>query len=619
VQGEVVDLNRRRIIGGISCFGVTLLGGCITPAASRKPDEVVTDSPGESYKSLYFSGQASVPVAGDGFEFFNPQKSAQAKRIFDTSTSSKVIPHAFEMPTEAEVRKAINRFHGVRDRYQDSKELNLDQSYEVAQNIVPLLRVYLDLHQVTPSSRKAPEGAVKLAADGTFTIPPGHKVTSIQTGYCLDQSIGAPGRGEVMTLMPVEHLIPNELVPLYKAMQQKAYLDNGYRSKMQKLMWTLRSAGQPNSLAASVTADTLRDMDAAMPNGARTFVDYHNTHFGQSTAGKPSAGSNAQKENKGPPEYSILGLLNTLSGNGDKNVKSTITANDYYNAFLNGMSKPVTGDHPTDNRNYQMLRPGVASWTIGASQLTPQIQVINAGDRPIEINFIDWVAKPARRAQQVAMYPTLPQHVLLENLPQEPDEAQVSQLEQLKKLVDPEVLKALQRFLTDKYLKDVSQRKEFADLAMRLLKNNPAAQAMIGAMPILGNLLSLYEACSGLNWVTGKPLNSFERIAACLGVVPMAGVFKEGLKATAVKVSGVAFAGAGVATNLGWDAPVASYAKAYNDPIEFAGKYALAKVNDNLNQGLLKLTSTNKLSQMEKKQVLEYLGSSRANYFYLKY
>lgn len=613
-----MNLKRRYIISGISCFGVTLLEGCITPVLSGRREEVLAGSQAEYYKSIYFSGPTGGSTAGDGFEFFNATKSAQAKRIFDTASRSQVIPQTFMLPSEAQVSKAIDLFHSVRDRYQDTKELNLDQSYEVAQNILPLLRVYLDLHQVTPGSRKEPEGEVKLAADGTLTIPPGHKVTSIQTGYCLDKALGAPGRGEVLTLMPIDNLMPDELVPLYKAIQQKAYRDKDYRSSMQNLMWTLRSAGQPDSLASNATSSTLRDMDAAMPNGARIFVDYHNKHFGQSSAGKPSAGSNGQRVNNPPPEYSILGLLNTLTGNGDKNAAGPSAA-DLFNAFLDGMNKPVTGDHPTDNRNYQMLQPGVASWTIGSSQLTPQIQVINAGDRTFEINFADWVAKPARKAQQIAMYPTLPQYLLREKLPRVPDEAQISLLEQLKKLVDPEVLKGLQRFLSDKYLKNASQSKVFADLAMRLLKNNPAAQAMIGAMPILGNLLSLYEACSGLNWVTGKPLNAFERVAACLGVVPMVGVFKEGLKATAIKVSGMAFAGAGLATNLGWDDPVAGYATAYKDPIEFAGKYALAKVNNNINQGLLEMTSSNKLNPVEKTRIRDYLASSQANYFYLKY
>lgn len=610
-----MDHGRRKIVGGLSLLGVNLLAGCITPGGGLRRDGTGTEATADEYRSIYYS-DASGASTVEAFEFFDPRKSAMAKRIFDTVRERKIISQAVPMPSEAQVDKALGALRQAQERHQGKRELQLDDGFDIAQSLVPLMRMYLDLSAPEAEPGKATKETPKLSKDGTLTIPPGYKVTTIQKGYCLDKNLGAPGAGEVLTLMPAEQLIPQELLPLYRAMQLKAFQDDSYRDKMQNLMWTLRSAGEPNSLASGVTPQTLREMEQAMPGGARAFADYHNSHFGQAASRAAAGGAG-----KPPPEYSILGLLNTITGHGDRNAKSP-GASELFAAFVDGMNnRPVTGSHPTDNRNYQMLAPGIATWSIGAGPLKPQIEIVNTGNRPFDINYANWIAKPARQAQQVAMYPNTPANTFYEQYPRVADPEQAAARNTLAMRVLKDGLEPAGRFLTDRALKNFSQSDLFKNLATRLLKSNPAVKVLIDTLPGLGNVLSLYEAVTGKNWLTGMPLNAFERVASCLGVIPLAGYFKVAMGAGAIKTAGMAFAGAGVATNLGVTDPIFSYAKEYKDPVEFAGKYVSDGLNGNLNKGLEGMLTSSKLSAADKKNIEQYLTSQsyKTGYSYSRY
>jgi hypothetical protein len=355
-------------------------------------------------------------------------------------------------------------------------------------------------------------------------------------------------------------------------------------------------------------------MDVALPGGAQTFVDYHN-HLLKKTA-SPSGTPSSRNWITNPSENSILGLINTLAGRGDKNVKGQ-SSQDIFDSLVDGMNRGITGAPPTDDRDYQMLAPSVASHAIGAGTLKPQIRIINASNKPYTINFSDWIAKPGRAAQHVAMYPSISQNLGTERFPVATPDF-LTTLKDLKNSA-ASIASGLLHFGAGLYLKNFSQSPEFLGLATRFLKNNPAAKALVSSMPFIGNALCLYEAMTGLSWLTGKPINAFDRVAAGLGVIPLGGAFKGVLNEKAISIAGQVFAAAGITTNLGWENPVAKYAKAYNSVPEFASKYTMDALSGNLNKGLMNLANSGKFSKTESEQIKNYLSSESAGWYYMKY
>ena len=309
--------SRRNFLSGCSVLGLGLLGGCVTPGGSTmgllRPQEDYMGPPENFYKSIYYSNGAKS-ISKDGVRSFayNAEESAKARKIFETVVSKKFIPQQIDLPTDYQVDKAIAYFNDVRAKYEQKKVLSIDESYDVAQNIIPLLRVYLDLNSVDTAAQKMPEGDVTVSKDGTLTVPPGFHAITIQRGYCLDKSYPAPHRGDGMRLEPITELIPEELLPLYRAIQKAGVSDKPFTMhKYQGILWVLRAAGQPGGLATQVSATTLKEMEDLLPGGAKMFVDYHNAHYGEQNAktqSTPTAVKKPAPVKQAPSEYSISGL-----------------------------------------------------------------------------------------------------------------------------------------------------------------------------------------------------------------------------------------------------------------------------------------------------------------------
>lgn len=613
-----INYQRRRIFIGLPLLGTGILSGCVTTGTSGV--SVANMLSGKSqpkgyYKSIYYSIFDPAVDSPDAFEGYSRSASSASKMVFETIRDKGVIPGILEMPSLQQLEQAGAFIDEVKNKYSGQKELGIDEALDVAEHVIPFLRMYADLNSPDLKNGTGKNATFSISSDGTMTIPPGYKVVSIQQGYCLDKQLGAPGRGEVLSLFPASTLIPPELRPLYKAMQMKALRDESYRAKMQNLMWTLRSAGQAPSLASQVTPQTLRDMDAALPGGAKAFIEYHNRLLTQSPI--PSSPNGGRDWINHPSENSILGLINTLTGRGDQNVKGE-SADDIFKALVDGMKQGVSGQAPTDDRNYQKIRPGVFTWSLGHDQLKPQIVIVNGSTTNCTFNMSDWIAKPGRPAQHVAMYPTLPQNISYEKLPVTWQDEK-SKLDQLKE-IGKKIIEGPGHFFTGLYLKNFSQSPEFLNLATRLLRSNPVASNLVKSMPFVGNALCLYEATTGLNWLTGKPINAFERIAATLGVLPLATPLAAALKyETFAKVGGMAFAGAGIATSTGFmnyiNDPLGKYATAYKNPGEFATQYTMDALSGGLNSGLLDLVNQNKFSGAQKEDVVDYLMDIRSGYY----
>lgn len=313
---------KRKFLKRTVAFGVgPLLAACesipLLPAATPENSDPTPVSIEDLYRSVAYS-VGNAPTSARSVD--QRAQSRIAKGIFDEIRLTGLIPKPLAMPSERLVQQAISAFHKARDRFANRRDLTSEEGLETAKHLLPLLRMYVDVHANQPSKgiQAFAKNGPTVAPDGTLTLHPGFRASSVQDGFCLDQELPAPTNGEILRLAPATDLIPVELQQLYRALQIKAYQDPEFRPYMQELVWTLRSVGNPKGLAANPSNRAINLLNLVLPNGADIVLQYHQLKVPPSPA--TSAGSLADalgfKNNWGnqDPEKILQGLVRAREG-----------------------------------------------------------------------------------------------------------------------------------------------------------------------------------------------------------------------------------------------------------------------------------------------------------------
>lgn len=125
-------------------------------------------------------------------------------------------------------------------------------------------------------SRGGSGGGGRFTGDGAIAIPPGAMVEFEYAGKCMDPQLPAPAGGEPMQFVDTAELIPAHLRTCYQnLLELQAAGDPRITSEgMQQLVWALRTAGQPGSVADNLSEDQRRLLDAC--SGRKDgFTRYH--------------------------------------------------------------------------------------------------------------------------------------------------------------------------------------------------------------------------------------------------------------------------------------------------------------------------------------------------------
>lgn len=609
-----MDGSRRKFTGRVSILGLGVLSGCA--GTESRPDFLrkIEDSLGVGkVEDLYYSTAGATESSSfytiDQDSHYMPELSNKAQDIFYGILKNGVMPQKLPIPSEAQMDKALALFAEAKTKYASLKEFGSEETYDLVRHMLPMLRMYFDINAVNPTELKKKlrnaknRGRVNVAPDGTITLPPGFMVTVNQTGYCMDSGLPAPGKDEKLSLTSASKLIPKQLMPLYKAIMQKAYRDEQYRGSMQIIVWTLRSAGNPHGMAANVDRKTLQRMEDAMPGGAQLFVDYHNGQIMQAQMldklGKKIAIKTGNKQ------INPFDLIDPK--------KSEQAMADLFKSHTSAMNQPVTGAVPQDNRDYQMIAPTVATFSVGTGSLTPRILLANAGNTPVNIDLTNYVMQPARRAQRIAMYPSRPDGVQARGYQMDIFPEEFTLWEKLKKKIDDGVLYDGARFVAGKVFQSVAQPGKIKDVFLGLFRNTPAAAKLVEAMPVVGNLLAFYEAVSGKSWINGRDLNTWERVASAFGTIPGGNGLKATFKDKLIPIAQMAFGGLGFATNMNVtdiiDPTFSAYSKTYSNPLDFAATYIDRKINENLTQTLLAINKDQAMNRSTREILRESIAS----------
>lgn len=475
---------------------------------------------------------------------YNPRESDQVQALFTEAIQYKRVPMALNVPEPEVVDGVLSSFKAVQAKYAARKELSLEETFDLMRGSVPMLSMYAQLP--TPNVRSGPtKTKPTVASDGSINIPPGTLVKFRLKGACLDHLRSAAGAGEKYRFSPSASLIDPALYPIYKAVSR--YEQNFSKSTdsrpselSQKTMWTIRETGTNTPLATNPLPEVLKHIERVYPGGVKILQRTHMTN----------RVINSVVEDIGKQvSVNINGRQVNMADLANPDRRDVVLDNMIRDLYKN----PQPAVAPSDNRNYQPLADGLESYNIGSSELEADIALINRRSTDCSFDPSDWILTAPKVAQRVGLYPY--KDIKFASTPLElyVDQDRLDELKSTKKKIE-EGINGLTHLLTGLGLKHLNKSTALQDFAMRMV--SPAvAKKLLGSMPILGNGLALYEFASGKNWLDGKPLNVYERLAAGFGAIPIGGVastiFKPGTAAL-IDLIGLTLTSTGLGAKTGY-------------------------------------------------------------------
>ncbi|MGE3342285.1 MAG: pre-toxin TG domain-containing protein [Vicinamibacterales bacterium] len=459
----------------------------------------------------------AAQVSADGQRGYGPVGMPESRRALgglptskEQQTARDLFSIATQQPGAALVlasRMALNsgtvsfrqKWPSLRAGTQTTQALVQDIAAPVRQ----LLRAVMA--QSTTERVALPKSAVPEVRNGEFSIPPGGVARFDLAGHCMDFGLPAPVKDDALYLMAASERVPPELLELYRAIV--VWMDRPANAPYaQSALWTLMGAGTSQSMAVYPFPAILRAFDDAMPGGAALFQQYHEARMGP------------LRQRSGP-------------------VRGPDTPGDpaAVNRMLEGLV--AQGNMIGDGRGvgYTMLAPGIAARGVGTDRLQGHYQIVNATLEPFQFRAAEYVAVPAVRKQAVSGTTSVKSPVIAEpalERPALPAEA--------KRQVD-EVVAELERFIQgpefDQRLNWLAEPARSASVmgralaALRNVDQRHPVKAYVSAIPVLGNLMALYEAVTGQDWLHDRTLSGAERAIAALSIAPGEGALRGALGA----------------------------------------------------------------------------------------
>lgn len=461
-------MNRRKflIFSSSLCLPFSL-SGCVIPAVARKEEAPL----GGSWADNARQAQALFAAANAG-AFANPQG----------------IPFA-AVPQR-------NGWLDARGHFQSISDPTFSDAYALSRSAVGY---FAAVNSAVASGRRSGKPSYR-DKDGVVVMP-GDMVSFNETGYCMDPTLPAPGRGELLRLVPTSSLVPDSLRPVYESVLKQASRNDRtgaiFRENMQRMVWMFRTAGQESPYMAYVSPQTKQMIDAAHPNGWNTLSSYHRNELGGAKLKSDLVNAIARGLNL---------PVNTRPADFADHQRGNRIVDEQLQTLIN---TPV-GGQVVPGSQFTLLAPGVAAEVVGSGPLQANFRILNQSGEPFRFSPAKWSAESQRQSQRVAYA----------------GDSQTLQRTSVGADPDPDWGGKFLAQARDDYSKiGVEKALAYGHAPVGALIGKrrlaaPILKTAIDSIPLLGNSLAIYEAVSGKSWMTGEPLDAVDHALAVVGTIP---------------------------------------------------------------------------------------------------
>lgn len=537
---------KRLIVGicAVSLIGANLVGCLAVPT--------MPDMSGSMEAVSNSISRVANSIGGDALKgSLSGHQLADARRAQDIMNQAASGAYRVGYSTP-EYKERLARFHAAREviasgngRYTQSQFLELSESLTALLNYVDTIETIRENPQV--GNRTLP------AYQSSYTLAPGAKATFTMHGLCLAQEHPAPSRQEPLQLVPISQVWPGPLGTVYQNLMQN-YVAKEHRPakrsmfeldqnavNLQTAVWALQKVKD-----GDYTGQAIRDLS---PEQQKMLFDAGLEQALQGSGGMQAITSMARSI---ATDFATSRLNNMLAGANASsngllgNALASLPVNpveimdnprvlqdgDLLLNALNGWMENHT-DRPASTfagaeTGMTLLADGVAARANATSTLRAEVEIVNASSRPFVFTPRDY-ALNARSATQ----------------PVGPSEWQNTRMGRGVELVSSPMDDTIRQALEDdlrllameKSLESFTRADGAALNQISRMFTSRGVQRLVGAMPVVGNIISLGKMISGKN-LDGTEMNGWDYAAEAVGLIPVAGNIAKILGPTAVTMAG---------------------------------------------------------------------------------
>lgn len=520
-------ITRRRLLQamGMTSAGI-LLTGCKTMPTLGGLGSMVNQAVGNGgIKKVNAQTSGLKPWSQD-----DQQKAERAKWVLDHLKQTGKLPW---VPTENAYPDQVTAFSQVWQRLiaqgKAEGQVGFEDYMTLALGSSPLL-VQASLQEA--GSMPAAERPFTTQS-GHLKLPPGASASFRVDGCCMDDELVAPARGEQLTIRPIDGYIHPDLVTLYQGVNREYTAGNVRFNDYQQLIWAIRNVETKDTpYIANLQPAQIDTLNSATPGGAnllrRTHLMAANNPLNDLAKGLTTALSdtlNMVQINVNGQTLSPMSLLQ--QGNTDQAIE--------------GILNNLTAQEPTerlpqgDLSDFTVLDNGLVVQSQADDRLSPGFTIVNPTNSVLEFDPGNYVAESRRDTQRLTI-PYLPDDVsVTAGTPGVDENDYVADF--IERAGSDFYLFTVDTILRNAYeLRDgvnkimtpvaakwspFMVRPEFDVVKRHLGQFKTIGRVGVDYMPVVGNMLSLYEAVAGHHLLEpDNPSSLPERGLAVIGIIP---------------------------------------------------------------------------------------------------
>lgn len=512
------SFSRRTLLLSLGSSSALWLAGCETnpvmKAISDAGDKLVSGvkSLGGRSPNPYREARNTPAMMQRAFDLYQASRSGNLVAVQLASWNQAI---ADDEAAEAEFRQALEQGK--------IKEIP-DLLPYMERGFIPMLRQGYSTLVLQEQAKSGKRPQVQSRGAGRYELPPGTGIKVQYRGYCMDPGKPAPGKGELLDVYYIDQRVPERLRPVFKGLCQ--WLAETRDPSGQALTWVVLSAGEEGGHCAQMNQEQFDKLQKTYPNGGQIVRDYHNSNV----VAKALLRKGLAKIN---PHLANIDTRNPRQF--DRAVENE----------LNELIQAGLRDQGDGQPGFTLLGPNVATRSVGSGVLSADTAIVNAGGNPVIVDLSELEQVPRRQRQSISGIAG-----------KEGASALAMGHEKLSKQQEMEIKAALERTKArqaswNNVIKlAVTKGAELGSILTNWKADQwiRAGLADAGAwtklvstgatyLPMVGNALSLFEALTGRNWLTFDELSTGDRVAAIIGSVPGAQVFKSLAKIKGIEVT----------------------------------------------------------------------------------
>lgn len=521
-------ITRRRLLQAMGLSsGAALLAGCnAMPTIRGSLDSMVG-------KALGGSQLNQVNARSNGLRPWSAedqQKAVRAKWVLDEIAQTGKMPW---VPTENaypdQVEEFTQTWTNIIAKSQARGEIAFGDYLTVAVGGTPLFA------QGTMQDDGAlPTGGGKArVSNGVVNIPPGARVRFSLNGACMDDGLPAPARGEQLTIRPLQGYIHPQLTDLYRGVNRQ-YTAGALRfNDYQHLIWAIRNVETKDTpYIANLKTHHVEALNQAAPGGANLL---RRTHMME--ANNPL---NDIADNLSSAFGEALGSLQ-LNINGQSLSATDLMQQGNTDQAIEGILNTLTSQEPRervpagDLSDFTVLDNGLVVQSRAAKQLSPGFTIANPTSTTLGFDPSGYVAESRRDTQRLSI------PYVADDMPLDTDEPGIGENDYVGNFFT-RFIKDLYLFTVDSGLRNayelrdrgariltsvrakwapIMDRPIFKSVIAKVMKFEPLARKTVDYLPVVGNMMSLYEVVAGHHFLEqDNPSSMPERGLALIGVIP---------------------------------------------------------------------------------------------------